>query len=171
METFPHKRVWKLYQDPWMWIFLCGQGYQKVWCGQKAKDHPYITMRMLFTDDNSVMFNSHWPLDCGCNFLSKIFILSWWRHQMVTFPTLLALCAGNSLVTGEFPSQRPVKWSFHLFSDLRLNKRLSKQSCCWWLETPSRPWWQRHNNVWYLTLIGHFIVAVIFNLQFSHFSI
>ena len=30
-------------------------------------------------------------------------------------------------VTGEFPSQRPVKQSFDVFFDLRLNKRLSKQ--------------------------------------------
>ena len=28
---------------------------------------------------------------------------SWWRHQMETFSALLALCAGNSPVTGEFP--------------------------------------------------------------------
>ena len=28
---------------------------------------------------------------------------SWWRHQMETFSLLLALCAGNSPVTGEFP--------------------------------------------------------------------
>ena len=28
---------------------------------------------------------------------------TWWRHQMETFPAWLALCAGNSLVTGEFP--------------------------------------------------------------------
>ena len=28
-------------------------------------------------------------------------------------------------VTGEFPSQRPVKRSFDVFFDLRLNKRLS----------------------------------------------
>ena len=35
---------------------------------------------------------------------------------------LLALCAGNSLVTGEFPSQRPVTWSFGVFFDLCLNK-------------------------------------------------
>ena len=28
----------------------------------------------------------------------------------------------------------------------RLNKRLSKQSCGWWFETPSRPFW-RHCNV------------------------
>ena len=31
-------------------------------------------------------------------------------------------------VTGEFPSQRPVTQSFDSFFDLRLNKRLSKQS-------------------------------------------
>ena len=37
---------------------------------------------------------------------------SWWRHQMETFSALLALCAGNSPVTGEFPSQRPVTRSF-----------------------------------------------------------
>ena len=51
-----------------------------------------------------------------------------WRHQIETFSALLALCAGNSSVTGEFPSQRPVTWSFDVFFDLRLNKRLSKQS-------------------------------------------
>ena len=28
---------------------------------------------------------------------------SWWRHQMETFSTLLALCEGNSPTTGEFP--------------------------------------------------------------------
>ena len=33
---------------------------------------------------------------------------SWWRHQMATFSTLLAICAGNSPLTGEFPAQRPV---------------------------------------------------------------
>ena len=39
---------------------------------------------------------------------------------------------------GEFPSQRPVTRSFDGFFALRLNKRLSKQSWCWWFETPSR---------------------------------
>ena len=28
---------------------------------------------------------------------------SWWRHQMETFSALLAICAGNSPVSGEFP--------------------------------------------------------------------
>ena len=48
---------------------------------------------------------------------------------------LLALCAGNSPVTGEFPSQRPVMQSFGVFFDLRLNKRLSKPPWGWWFET------------------------------------
>ena len=43
------------------------------------------------------------------------------------FSALLAICAGNSPVTGEFPAQRPVTRSFDIFFDLRLNKRLSKQ--------------------------------------------
>ena len=39
---------------------------------------------------------------------------------METFSTLLALCARNSPVTGEFPGQRPVTWSFDVFFDRRL---------------------------------------------------
>ena len=68
-----------------------------------------------------------------------------WRHQMETFSALLALCAGISPVTGEFPSQRPVTRSFDVFCVLLLNKRLSKQSWGWWFETPSRSLW-RHSN-------------------------
>ena len=42
------------------------------------------------------------------------------------FSALLAFCAGNSPVTGEFPTQRPVTRSFDICLDLHLNKRLSK---------------------------------------------
>ena len=73
-------------------------------------------------------------------------IIPWWRHQMETFSALLAICAGNSSVIGEFPTQRPVTRSFDVFIDLRPNKRLSKQSWGCWFETPSRPLW-RHRNV------------------------
>ena len=66
---------------------------------------------------------------------------SWWRHQTETFSALLALCAGNSPVTGDFPTQRPVTPSFDVFFGLRLKKRLSKQSWGWWFETPSRSLW------------------------------
>ena len=74
----------------------------------------------------------------------------WWRHQMEIFSALLALCAGNSPVTGEFPSQRPVTRSLDVFFHLCPNKRLSKQSWGWWFETPSRPLW-RHCNVIFLS--------------------
>ena len=33
---------------------------------------------------------------------------------------LLALCAGDSPVTGEFPAQKPVTQSFDVFFDMRL---------------------------------------------------
>ena len=69
---------------------------------------------------------------------SRINCISWWRHQMETFSELLAICAGNSPVIGEFPAQRPVTRSFGVFFDLRPNKRLNKQSWGWWFETPSR---------------------------------
>ena len=63
---------------------------------------------------------------------------------MITSPNgnkksvLLALCAGNSMVTGEFPSQRPVTLNFDVFFDLCL----SKQPWSWWYETPSRSLWR-----------------------------
>ena len=47
---------------------------------------------------------------------------------METFSALLAISVGNAPVSGEFPAQRPVTRSFDVFFDLRLNKRLSKQS-------------------------------------------
>ena len=74
----------------------------------------------------------------------------WWRHEMETFSALLAICAGNSPVTGEFPTQRPVTRSVDVFFDLRLNKRLSKQWWCRWFETPSCPLWH-HCNGWYIS--------------------
>ena len=54
--------------------------------------------------------------------------------------------AGNSPVTGEFSSHRPVTRGFDVFFDLRLNRQLSKQSRRRWFETPSRSLW-RHCNV------------------------
>ena len=71
---------------------------------------------------------------------------SWWRHQIETFSALLALCAGNSPVTGEFPAQRPVTRSFDVFFDVRLNQQLSKQLRRRWFETPSRSLWPHCNG-------------------------
>ena len=54
-------------------------------------------------------------VQCGDNVLpfgDSHMLFPWWRHQMETFSALLAICAGNSPVPGEFPAQRPVTWSF-----------------------------------------------------------
>ena len=48
---------------------------------------------------------------------------------METFAALLDIFNGNSPVTGDFPAQGPVTRGFDVFFDLRLSKRLSKQSC------------------------------------------
>ena len=82
-----------------------------------------------------------------CRQSLSFFWITWWRHQMETFSALPALCAENSPVTGEFPTQRPVARSFDVFFDLRLNKQLSKQSWGWWFETPSRPLWRQYNDI------------------------
>ena len=59
-----------------------------------------------------------------------------WKH----FPRYWPFVRGIHRST-----QRPVARSFDVFFDLRLNKRLSKQSWSWWFETLSHPLW-RHCN-------------------------
>ena len=64
---------------------------------------------------------------------------------LLSLSALLAICAGNSPVTVEFPAQKSVTRSFDVFFGLHLNKWLSKQSWGWWFVTPSHPLW-RHSN-------------------------
>ena len=64
---------------------------------------------------------------------------SLWRPQLEKCSALLALCEGNP--------PRPVTQSFDVVFDLRLNKRMSKQSKRWWFRTPSH------------SLLRHFIGA------------
>ena len=70
-----------------------------------------------------------------------------WRHQIETFSALLALCEGNSLVTGKFPTQRPVTPSFDVFFDLRPNKRTRKPSRRRWYQRPLRSLWRHCNGL------------------------
>ena len=67
---------------------------------------------------------------------------------MESFSTSLALCVGSSPVTGEFPSQGPVTWSFDVLFGLCVNKRLNKQSWSWWLVTPLRSLLCHGNELW-----------------------
>ena len=62
------------------------------------------------------------------------------------YDALLAICARNSPVIGEFTAQRPVTRSFDVFFDLRLSKRLSKQPWGWCFETLSRLSWRHCND-------------------------
>ena len=85
--------------------------------------------------------------------------VAWWRHQMETFSALLALCAGNSPIPGEFPTQRPVTRSFDVLFHLHLNERLNQQSWGWWFQTSSHALW-RHCNVPWVTHSFHFVLAL-----------
>ena len=96
----------------------------------------------------------------------------WWfetlSQQFWRPCNVLALCAGNSPVTGGFPVQMPVTRGFGVFFDLRMNKRLSKQSWGWWFETPSRSIWRHCND----TFFNSFIVSKSTNNQiFKYFII
>ena len=76
---------------------------------------------------------------CVCQFtvhLHLLHLFTWWRHPMEIFSALLAICAGNSSVTGEFPWQRPVTQSFDVFFDLCLNNG--------WVNNRDAGDWRRH---------------------------
>ena len=125
---------------------------------QRVKPRRCVTKVTIVTKYPLRMLRHHWHYphqyvvlppcipDIGTTRAPFQYLITWWRHQMETFSALLAICAENSPVPGEFPAQRPVTQSFDVFFDLRLNKPLSKQSWGWWFETLWRPLW-RHCNV------------------------
>ena len=64
-----------------------------------------------------------------------------WKH----FPHYWSFVRGIHRSRWIPHTQRPATRSFDVFLDLRLNKRLSKQSWGWWFETQSRPLWRQCN--------------------------
>ena len=80
---------------------------------------------------------------------------------METFSALLGLCEGNSPVTSGFLWQRPVTRSFDVFFELRLNKRLSKQSRRRWFETASRSLWRHCNAGTHFTKVYELIIQIL----------
>ena len=86
------------------------------------------------------------------NHLPTSTVSLWWRHQIETFSALLALCAGNSPVTVNSPHKGQWRGTLMFSLICALNKPLSKQSRCWWFETPSHPLWRHCNGMcvpWY----------------------
>ena len=116
------------------------------WCHHNQLDLPRST-------DNEIAIYRNTNIHLGPPLLIWI---TWWRHQMETFSALLALCAGNSPVSGEFPAQRPVTRSFDVFFDLHLIKWLSKHPRGWWFETLSHPFWRHCNEL----RLGHGFVII-----------
>ena len=106
-----------------------------VFCDDSGENWPrYNGTALYYTGKMTLMHRNNpkafWSFDCYK--LQSVFSVSnstfshgllaaclsihpWWRHQMETFSALLAICAGNSPVSGEFPAQRPVTWSFYVF--------------------------------------------------------
>ena len=77
-------------------------------CCQPAQAQLNLVMRSpIWPRGGSAVFSpqfalimASWPYETTSLYFG---INSWWRHQIETFSALLAFCAGNSPVTGEFP--------------------------------------------------------------------
>ena len=106
----------------WLW-FCCN----KHWVELNKTPKPYIVIPLWWEYTCDWMDSPHkepaTPIIFQCHYgitklayrfvlLWQYYMFTWRRHQMETFPALLALCVGNSQVNGEFPSQRLVTWSF-----------------------------------------------------------
>ena len=96
-------------------------------------------LRLIHYYDKShkTVFSSYW--------IHAIISTALWRHKIEAFSFLLVLWEWNPPVIGGFPSQRPVTPSFYAFFDLRLGRRLSKQSRRQWFGTPWSPLWHHCN--------------------------
>ena len=73
----------------------------------------YATSSLIGWNDSHVTWDSRQQTDAREQ--SNRNPCPWWRHQMKTFSTSLALCDGNPQVTDGFPSQKTVKRSFDAF--------------------------------------------------------
>ena len=133
--------------------------HQKRSIGLYSNVHVTCNSPLIFTSD-TVIGEHFWRIPSRgiwlIYFICDIAMLMYFLHVLCRPKTMMTssngnifrgtgLCAGNSPVTSEFPSQKPVTRSFDVFFDLHLNKLLSKQSWGWWCETPPRSLW-RHCN-------------------------
>ena len=135
-KRFPHHKFFVRKITGYKWIPLYkGASNAELWC------FLFWWTNNRVVSDLNVIFCEHDLIASKCVIFHRLCAIhcnSLWRDQMNTFFALLALCAGNSPVTGEFLAQRPVTRSFDVSFDLRMNK-----SWGWWFET--QLW--RHCNV------------------------
>ena len=97
----------------WKW-FLHYRPFVKgihQWLVDFLHKGPVILIKMC----NSLLYKlsrTHWLI----LFWAKMFVVSWWHHEMEMISPLLALCEGYPIATNGFPSQRANNvelWCFH----------------------------------------------------------
>ena len=134
-----------------------------VWVKVVGTKKPWTPNRTIMSIDDAI----NRPPFCRLHF-EIYFLVSWWRHQMEAFSALLNLCVGNSPVTGEFPSHRPVTRSFDVFFYLCLSKWWIKQSWDWWFETPSRSLWRNFKGE--TCILNQNYMKVCFQASSQHYA-
>ena len=103
-----------------IWCVLRGSSPLKfLWCHCRHRTISWLAHAMVcWRTAASHYLNQCWRIiNCGWKTLTKeqfhkcsrypfVKWFSWWRHQMETFSALLAICARNSPVPGEFPQTK-----------------------------------------------------------------
>ena len=118
---------------------------------------PFFSVTKKFRGHVTVQFGKNCPIIAPTGYIWRAFeqqletglevaLLRLDRYRLLYWPSITPRSQAFLQVPGEFPTQRPVTRSFDVFVDLRLNKRLSKQSWGWWFETLSHPLWCHRNE-------------------------
>ena len=113
-----HKLPYRLWWSAWyVAIWYVFTSLQRLWfCQDGGKSSSQLMRHVMMTSSNGNIFRIAGPL-CG----------EFTGHRWI-------------------PRTKASKAELCVFFDLRLNKRLNKQSLSWWFEMPSRQLW-RHCNV------------------------
>ena len=119
--------------------------YRYFWCISIFRNRDGITkVNCLPYDFSKMGFNSHYILPLNHLWKDKEIqrgMSPWWRHQMKTFTRYWPFVWG--IHRSPVISPHKGKWrGFDIFFDLRLNRRLSKQSWGRWCDTPLRSLWR-----------------------------
>ena len=106
-------------------IWLMGEGFKLWWlqsrylwpCQIITTPHLNIISLLFFDYKTTIVYTFHESIAivaCTKSCSDQIIRICmtakwgppWWRHQIETFSALLVFCAGNSTVTGEFPTHK-----------------------------------------------------------------
>ena len=100
--------------------------------------------------------------------ISSSYVLKIWTvvFNFISLRTCYDIFRVTGHLCGEFtglrwiPRTKPMMRSVDVFFDLRLNKRLSRQSWGWWFERLSRPLWRQCNETMYVCMHAFTSVCV-----------